>query len=386
MRVIVPAWGKVRSMVGVSPARWRRPADSADFSNRLGLHAQQVFDWLLLAQAQSHDGGVPAFYDILRDRWAPSYPETTGYTIPTFLTYSERYGHAEGRRVALQMAEYLLKVQRRGGGIPSWTASPSVYVFDTGQVLFGWLAAWEATEDQRYRTALVKAADWLISCQEPAGFWQENQFGGHRKVWDVRVAWPLALVGKAMAVARYGEAACRFLEWAVTQQNPTGWFENCALEPGEPPVTHTIAYAVEGFLESGLLLNDSRYIEAARRTADALLDRQRKDGGLSAYWDPSWKTLSRSSCLTGNAQMALCWLRLYQYTGETRYLDSARRALAFVAATQISDNRWPPVQGAIAGSWPVWGRYLRWRYPNWAAKFFLDACMLEQAISDAGNE
>jgi len=36
------------------------------------------------------------------------------------------------------------------------------------------------------------------------------------------------------------------------------------------------------------------------------------------------------------------------------------------------------VRGAIAGSYPLWGRYLRWRYPNWAAKFFLDALLLSR--------
>jgi len=34
------------------------------------------------------------------------------------------------------------------------------------------------------------------------------------------------------------------------------------------------------------------------------------------------------------------------------------------------------VRGGIAGSWPIWGAYSRFEFPNWAAKFFADALML----------
>lgn len=167
----------------------------------------------------------------------------------------------------------------------------------------------------------------------------------------------------------------------LTQQAADGWFDHVLLEPTMPAVTHTIAYAVEALLEAGLLLAEERYVAAARAAADALLARQRPDGSLSALWAPGWRPLSRAACLTGDAQMARCWLRLYQHTGEARYLEAGWRALAFVTAVQPAGDRWPPIRGAIPGSWPVWGPYLRWRYPNWAAKFFLDALMLAEDLT-----
>jgi hypothetical protein len=33
------------------------------------------------------------------------------------------------------------------------------------------------------------------------------------------------------------------------------------------------------------------------------------------------------------------------------------------------------LRGAVAGSSPIFGRYMAFRYPNWAAKFFMDALM-----------
>jgi hypothetical protein len=35
------------------------------------------------------------------------------------------------------------------------------------------------------------------------------------------------------------------------------------------------------------------------------------------------------------------------------------------------------VRGGIAGSAPIWGDYSRFEYPNWAAKFFADALMMD---------
>jgi hypothetical protein len=276
-------------------------------------------------------------------------------------------------------------VQTSEGAIRGWSPDAPFYVFDTGQVLFGWLAALQATGDLRYRQSLRRAADWLVAEQNPAGHWARYQYGGHAKVWDARVAWPLALTGQVLDEPRYVRAARLFLDWGTAQQGEDGWCTHASLEPHEPPVTHTLAYAAEAMLEAGILLQEERYVAFARRVADALLARQRPAGDLSAYWGPGWRPLARSTCLTGDAQMAVCWLRLYQHTGESIYRDAAHHALHFVASTQYLDVCWAPVQGAIAGSWPMQGRYEHWAYPNWAAKFFLDGLLLWQQVQGSGD-
>ena len=73
--------------------------------------------------------------------------------------------------------------------------------------------------------------------------------------------------------------------------------------------------------------------------------------------------------------MALVWLQFYELSGEKCYLDAARKAIAFVAATQDLRTSNPNIRGAIAGSYPIYGRYERFNYPNWAAKFYIDALL-----------
>jgi hypothetical protein len=75
--------------------------------------------------------------------------------------------------------------------------------------------------------------------------------------------------------------------------------------------------------------------------------------------------------------MALCWLRLAQACGLAHLRDHARRAIAFVKKNHRLDDADPAVRGAIAGSVPIWGAYSRLEFPNWAAKFFADALMMD---------
>ena len=35
------------------------------------------------------------------------------------------------------------------------------------------------------------------------------------------------------------------------------------------------------------------------------------------------------------------------------------------------------MRGAIPGSAPIWGAYSRFEFPNWAAKFFADALIMD---------
>ena len=42
------------------------------------------------------------------------------------------------------------------------------------------------------------------------------------------------------------------------------------------------------------------------------------------------------------------------------------------------------VRGGIAGSAPFYGRYERFTYPNWAAKFYVDALLTLQVMENGG--
>src|SRR5262249_8247777 len=62
--------------------------DEADPSDR---HLAATMDWLARAQDATPDDGVSAVYS-LASGWAASYPETTGYIIPTCFDFAAHSG------------------------------------------------------------------------------------------------------------------------------------------------------------------------------------------------------------------------------------------------------------------------------------------------------
>jgi uncharacterized protein YyaL (SSP411 family) len=367
---------------GIAP----RPILTDGERRTLDDHLTGALDWITRAHAAVDDGGLSKGYHVIRNFWFPSYPETTGYTIPTLLNAASALGQPHLRDMALSLAEYLLSSVTAEGGIVHWRDRGEPVVFDTGQVMFGWLAAFDATGESRYLEAATRAGDWLVSVQDPSGAWRRFQYLGVTKVIDTRVAWALLELSRRTGrPLHYEEAAERNLAWAITQQQENGWFRCCAFREAEDPLTHTLAYTAEGLLESGLLRGENRYVDAARRTADALLACQRPDGSLASTYSAAWRATRRSSCLTGNCQVSRLWLCLYELDGRDSYLTAARRAIDFVAGTQDLETARLDVRGGIAGSHPIYGRYERFKYPNWAAKFFVDALLTIGRLATGGE-
>jgi len=71
-----------------------------------------ALDWLRRAQDRSTtgDGGVAHSFSVLNG-WTASYPETTGYIIPTFLKCAERFDDADLRQRARRMLDWYLAIQ-----------------------------------------------------------------------------------------------------------------------------------------------------------------------------------------------------------------------------------------------------------------------------------
>jgi hypothetical protein len=338
--------------------------------------------WLAQAHKQVGDGGISKGYDLVRGKWAPSYPETTGYTIPTLLNYSLKTGDQQLYSFIAQLGKFLVSKATPEGGVAHWSGKDNhaPIIFDTGQVIFGWLACWRIFGDKQYLDVLFKAGDWLIELQNPSGYWEKNQHLGVVKVIDSRVAWALLELYKCTDQEKYRIAAVQNLDWVLTQQRINGWFDNCAFRTGDYPITHTLAYTAEGLLECGLILQDSRYIEASKLTADAFLGLQHQDGSLAGAYDEDWSPKTFSSCLTGNCQIANLWMRFYKITREKVYLDAAVKAIGFVAGVQDLSTGNPNIYGAIPGSFPLYGSYERLKYPNWATKFFMDSLLYLDGI------
>ena len=118
--------------------------------------------WLAGAQDASGCGGVSAYYDLRKRRWAAAYPETTGYIIPTLFNYAQTSGREEFRERAIRMADWETEIQLPEGGVRAGTMDADTLaptIFNTGQALFGWARALQETGNPCYAESLCRASD-----------------------------------------------------------------------------------------------------------------------------------------------------------------------------------------------------------------------------------
>ncbi len=220
-------------------------------------------------------------------------------------------------------------------------------------------------------------------CAQPIGWygaWRRfaSPFATHTlNTYNTRVAFALAKAGRVLQEPRYLDAAVCNVQWALTRMRANGWLENNDLEDNERPLTHTIAYATRGFLEVGLIAEQNSFVEVAARIARAVAQSQRSDGALPGRLDADWRAASRWTCVTGNAQMAIIWQRLAAATGDPSWKAAAENAIRFNLSIQDLTSTDAGVRGGMPGSHPRSGGYMTHRYPNWAAKFFMDTLMLQ---------
>jgi len=358
-------------------------------------HLVAAIEWLVRAQDATPDGGVSRAFSLAWHPyfgcrgWQPSYPETTGYIIPTLYGAARRLGHAELAARAERAARWEIEIQLPTGAIRGGVigAPESPAVFNTGQVLLGWLAAFEETGEGLFADAARRAARYLVATLDPDGHWRSDNSRFARAdatLYNTRTAWALAEAGARLDDRRFTAAAARSLHAAADLQAPNGWLPSCCLSDPEQPLLHTLAYGIRGLLEGGRVLGDAALLQAAERAAKALVAAVRPDGWMPGRYRSDWSPAVRWSCLTGQAQMANNWMRLAVITGDSKWLEPVPAVLRFLKRTQNRHSAEPGVRGGIKGSWPVGGDYGAYEVLNWATKFFADALMRHEAVERNG--
>ena len=106
-----------------------------------------------------------------------------------------------------------------------------------------------------------------------------------------------------------------------------------------------------------------------------------KTGFLPCEWDENWEPKDNYSCLTGDAQLAILWMQIYQLTNEKKFLDGAYNILEQIKSTQILTTTHRELLGGIFGSYPIEGNYGPFMILNWATKFFADALILKNKLT-----
>lgn len=270
-----------------------------------------------------------------------SYPEVTGYYIPTLI----RWGYKE---LAVSYAQWLCSIQKEDG---SWydTLDKAPYIFDSAQILKGLIAVRKIYSDrEQLDSAIKRGCDWILSCMTEEGQLKtpsEAEWGNvASELIHTYCLSPLNDAAQLYSEFKYQEAANKILNYYKKKY--------CQKIVDFSMLSHFYAYVVEAMLDMG-------EIELAREAMTNIEAFQKKSGAVPAYKDVDWV------CSTGLFQLSLIWFRL----GE---LDRGNKAFEYACKLQNDSGGWYGSYISEENADEI-NTYFPDAEISWANKYFLDA-------------
>lgn len=282
-----------------------------------------------------------------------SYPEVTGYYIPTLINWGEH-------ELARTYTTWLCSIQHEDG---AWydTEGKAPYVFDSAQILKGLLAAKQLGMD--VDDNIKAGCEWIIK--------NINQKG--RLTTPTKDAWgapgicselihlyclsPLIEAGKIYNNRYYIDMADKVAKYYIDN------YREDILGFGF--LSHFYAYVMEALCDIG-------QTDLAREAMHNMENYQHENGMVPAYKDVEW------TCSTGMFQLAITWYKLGELEKGNKTFEYAMRLQnesgGWYGSYTMTDNPNPFDRNKCPDYFPQ-------SEISWAVKYFLDAlyykCRLE---------
>ncbi|KJK33639.1 hypothetical protein UK23_45330 [Lentzea aerocolonigenes] len=346
-------------------------------------------NWVEAAHDATGHKGVSAGYE-LNHGWQQTYPEISGYLVPTMLRAAQELDRPPLAGRAVEIGDWLRLLQHADGAFPGGMGvDGEPVVFDVGQIVLGQIALARSGHD---RTAALdsagQAAQWLCRAQRPDGAWLSHF--GYPNTYSTRVTWAVAEVWRETGDPELLRTVERSLRWTLTRVQPDGWIDGMAFDANLTPWTHTIGYALRGLLRTADVIGDElgdlgeQAVAAATACAERLAGLVSPlDPLLPGEIGPGFTSTAGYACLTGDAQMVTVWLDIARRTGNDGLRARCAAVVDLLADLQLRQPVEPAAVGALPGSWPLSGAFEPLAFPSWATKFLADAVF---ALADDERE
>ena len=295
-----------------------------------------------------------------------TYPEVTGYYIPTLLRIGER-------DKAIAFAKHLCSIQKEDG---SWFDSKNKepYVFDSAQILKGLIAIRHILPDVDIH--IIKGVDWILSNVKEDG----RLTTPSQKAWGTDDSFcselihvyciePIRDAGVIYKRSDYITAANKILNYYLSNYREK--ILNFSL------LSHFYAYVMEGLFDLGK-------VDLCREAMENLEKFRNRKGAIPGLNNVPW------ICSTGLFQLAIVWYKL----GNLAKGDSL---FNYACSIQNESGGWfgsyPPSSFAASKL----GRKVFYRgkkspyyFPSeeisWAVKYFFDAVYFKEKLEKQINE
>jgi len=356
-------------------------------------HLKSSIDWIKKAQDNTADAGVSRGVSLISSLksnsrgWQPSYPETTGYIIPTILKAADMLDDYDLLRRAKLMADWELSIIFRDGAVHGGNigVKSNCAVFDTGQVIRGLYAIYKKTNEKKYLDVAIKSSNWILNNENARkGNWTENNASSvdsSTTTYNIYAIAPIIEMGVDIGNSEFKELGRRAAEFTVSMQNDSGWFEGADFKKTDSALLHTIAYTIDGLWDVGILLDEEKFLNSAKKGLDGVLSQMNDRGFIPGRMDSDWNASADWACLTSIAQIGVACVKVYKKGGNKKYLEAALKAKDFLKTCQNNFNDEHGGLGALWGSWPISGGYGKYEALNWAVKYFADLLIALRSVN-----
>jgi len=350
-------------------------------------HLTACMQWLAKAQDVNTGDGASAKYDIASKKWDKNdYFEITGSMIPSFLCYAKLTSKDSYIKRAVYLGDCEIATQSPDGSARKIGVAGDLTpcIFNTAQIIIGWLALYDEAGSTKYINAAIKAANWIVENQDADGKWNKYTYNGP-KAYHSRVTWVLLELYAITKNDKYRISVERSLGWIFAQANDNAWFRNNSISEPEKSLTHLIGYVLVGLLEIYRMncrnpqfksLLNLLTVAASHITKIYILNKSQDLKTLPGTFDCNWKSSDNWSCNTGSTQIEFFLRRLFRYYKEPLLITVSDMLLNDLKSCHLIDGITDPnAYGGIPGSYPINGPYQNFAIPNWGVKFFADSLL-----------
>ncbi len=310
--------------------------------------------------------------------WALPYPETTGYLIPTLLAWAEVRREEALANLACQFGRWLAELQMPEG---AWAGGmvggrhPSA--FNTAMIIDGLAALAARTPHQEIaRTAAQRGLAWLLTALDVDGAWRKGLYvPGFVPAYHAYAVAAALRTAIRLEAKQAHEPLLRALHFYAGYFRPDGTLTHAGLKPGRWAFTHTLAYALHGLWETAQHFGESGIQQRVEDACRRLYTAASQHGVIAGRYCEGWRGDYSFTSPVGNAQLSCLFRSVGRATLCSDFDEWADWAL-MAALKHQTRGRNPNTYGALPGSVPLWGPYMRGCFPNWGVKFLLDALYL----------
>ena len=358
-------------------------------------HVKNSLNWIKNAQEAYPDGGISRGFCLLGKTeksnylgWQLSYPETSGYLLPTLINIKKKFKLDNIDSVIDRLAYFLYSVSKakavKGGSL---NKKNSFSVFDTAQVIRGLIAYYKFRNNDIFKKRAIDCGNFILDSEINNSGKISSKYIAEKSILisendgcHIYVAPALLELFKITNNVSFKNLAIRIIETTLKYQSRNGYFEKSDFSKNDKILTHNLGYILEGLIDSYLIIGEQKYLDSAELTLKNLLYLIEQDGSLNGYITNELKNSDdKYECLVGSAQIAICFYKFAKIKKNKSFEEAGEKIFFNLKKKQNNyDENFGGGIGAIWGSWPISGKYQQYEAINWANKFYLDLILENQ--------